>query len=77
MRWKYVEEAFPRFFRSGGEIYIGFNSNREDSVEETSKALFNFLDKEHNLVIDRLCEMACAWDESDHEAFEKFWYKKE
>jgi hypothetical protein len=68
MRAKYVEEKYPKWFDHGG-LVIGFQTEREKNRPSS----FDLVD-EHNLVVDKLAEMALAWDETDTESFTKFWY---
>lgn len=79
MRQKYVEERYPSWFTTGTypdgrkSLLLAHNTDRETEVavipEDADKIM-----KEHDLLLDKLCEIAVAWAESDNESFTKFWY---
>lgn len=75
MKYKYVEEEYPNWFVNG-DLILAFNNKREKdiSIKGLTKEEVDALIAEHNLVVEKLCEIACAWAESDHEAFTKYWY---
>jgi hypothetical protein len=73
MRYKYIEEEYPHWFTVNDETVIAHNTDREDFVPVIDERAI----KEHSLVVEKLCEIACAWAESDHDAFANYWYGPE
>jgi len=79
MRYKYVEELYPEWFQHGndGDLVIAYNVAGESEIQKgkpLSQEDIEKLIKEHDRTVNRLCEVACAWSNSDDEAFTKFWY---
>lgn len=78
MRHKYVEEKYPKWFING-DLICAFNTKREFDVSirtRMSESELVNLVEEHNMTVEKLCEIACAWADSDHKAFTDFWYDK-
>lgn len=76
MREKYVFETYPMWFENGGLI-LAFDTKREKDIDirtPLTKADIEAIINEHDLVVKKLADMACAWAESDHDAFTKYWY---
>jgi hypothetical protein len=75
VKHKYIEERYPIWFSmciSKTDI-SDINSIAFSHADSESNAVT--LCKKHNTVIRALAEMASAWNESDSEAFKKYWYK--
>lgn len=76
MKAKYVEEEFPRYFIFGehadGSVDIATSS--DDTVATVSRVHAEKLVAHRDAVVQKLCDMAMAFDEADSAAFEKFWY---
>ena len=76
MKDKYIEHDFPRYFvfgaHSNGNVDI---ADADDSTLATvSRVHAEKLITDRDRIVNKLCEMARAFESTDNEAFTKFWY---
>lgn len=78
MRDKYVEHDFPRYFEFGqhADGRVDIATVRGDVVATVSRDDTDRLIRQRNELVQRLCDMARAFDAAAPEAFDKFWYGK-
>jgi hypothetical protein len=77
MRWKYVEERFPRWFvfgESADGLRCDLNDGDRDVLESISRRDAAALIGERDRIVDAMCEMAMAFYEASPEAFDAHWY---
>jgi hypothetical protein len=78
MKDKYIEEDFPRYFVFGehenGTVDLATPSN--DTIATVSKEHADNIIGDRDAIVSKLCAMARAFDESDPDAFTRFWYGK-
>lgn len=77
MRDKYIEERFPRYFKFGTHLDTGLvdcASTNMDTVATVTNEHLNNLIKDRDAVVDMLCLLAKALDETDHKKFVSIWY---
>ena len=78
MKDKYVEEDFPLYMEFGihADGRVDIETTNGDPVATVSKAEAATIIKHRAEVVQRLCDMARAFDEAAPEAFTEFWYGK-
>ena len=76
MREKYIEEVFPRYFEFGkhadGRVDIATCKN--DTVATVSREHATNLIADRDALVQKLCDMALAFDKAAPEVFTQFWY---
>ena len=76
MRHKYITDAFPRYFvfgeHSDGMVDVADSSS--STIVTMSLDNANKVITDRDKLINKLCEMAEAFEQADGVAFERFWY---
>lgn len=76
MKDKYVEHEFPHYFVFGehddGRVDVA--TERDDTVATVSAEDAAKLIAHRAAVVQKLCDMAKAFDDAAPDAFRRFWY---
>lgn len=76
MRDKYIEQDFPRYFvfgqHSDGQVDIA--TEKDSAVATVSHEHATRLIADRAAIVQKLCDMARAFDEAAPDAFNRFWY---
>lgn len=80
MREKYVEERYPRamvFGKHHDGMLSVTDVNDRDIATRVTAAQAETIVAAYNRLQDLVVRLALAFDEADHEAFDRFWYGTE
>ena len=77
MKSKYVEEVFPRYFVFGEHLdgRVDIATEFDPTVATVSREHAAILIAQRDAVVQKLCDMAKAFNKADNEAFKRFWYE--
>lgn len=77
MKYKYIEEQFPRYFIFGeyncGNVDV-FNGTEDIAINVTRENADRII-RDRDKIVDFLCELANVFELADAEDFKSFWYK--
>ena len=76
MKDKYIEADYPIYFIFGEHEngMVDVASAKNDTVATVSRNQANTLIDDRNSLVQKLCDMARAFEAADNSAFTKFWY---
>lgn len=71
MRYKYIEERYPRWYNLGDTV-MAYSTPREFSDGTVLNEKFI---REHNDTVEKLCEAVCMLFDLDEEKASEWWYE--
>lgn len=76
MKDKYVEQDFPHYFVFGEHLdgRVDIATGTGSAVATVSKEDAEKLIQHRDAIVQKLCDMARAFDEASPDKFRKFWY---
>ncbi len=77
MREKYIEERFPRYFIFGESrdgLWVDVSDGEGDVAQHVSRENAGRIITDRDKIVDALVDLATAFNEADHEAWQLAWY---